>query len=370
MDYLKGEHFDIIPSNVDSSGHRPRILILYGSLRDRSYSRLLAEEAGRILEYMGAEVKLFNPDGLPVFDYQRSIEHPKVQELRDLSLWSEGQVWSSPELHGNMSGVLKNQIDWWNFQILSALVDVVQYCKIEAITQSATQLLTSTTQTIHKTFIQASENEDGKSKIISSTTRAEHVPLFEDYVMFAESQLRFYEISGQESFKETGLKTLEFIYTEFFEENMFYTRSIKHHDSQLYENIHVPIFDQSYKAPIATLFGLVRKWQTSSNLMELLEKSTIPMETLTHLSLQNPLMFGESLRSLVYPDEAYRKIEIPQNWLKENKFGKYYPHFSARFAINFHEKENWQICTYKECELAGDSLEEFDKIFSPPQEEA
>ena len=112
MDYLKGEHFDIIPSNVDSSGHRPRILILYGSLRDRSYSRLLAEEAGRILEYMGAEVKLFNPDGLPVFDSQRSVEHPKVQELRELSLWSEGQVWSSPELHGNMSGVLKNQIDW------------------------------------------------------------------------------------------------------------------------------------------------------------------------------------------------------------------------------------------------------------------
>lgn len=257
----------------------------------------------------------------------------------------------------------------WNFQILSALVDVVQYCKIETIVQSATQLLTSTTQSIHKTFIHPS-NEEGKSKVISSTTRAEHVPLFEDYVMFADSQLRFYEISGQDSFKETGLKTLEFIYTEFFEENMFYTRSINHHDSQLYKNIHVPIFDQSYKAPIATLFGLVRKWQTSSNLLELLEKSTIAIDTLTHLSLQNPLMFGESLRALVYPDEAYRKVDIPFSWVKNNKFGKYYPHFSSRFAINFHEKENWQICTYKECELAGETLDEFDKIFSPPQEEA
>jgi len=95
-----------------SSDHPPKILILYGSLRERSFSRLLAEEAGRILTYMGAEVKFFNPEGLPMFDNNKSVENPKVQELRELSIWSEGQVWSSPELHGNISGVLKNQIDW------------------------------------------------------------------------------------------------------------------------------------------------------------------------------------------------------------------------------------------------------------------
>lgn len=91
---------------------KPKILILYGSLRERSYSKLLAHEAGRILEHMGAEVKIYDPDGLPVFDNLRSVNHEKVQELRALSLWSEGQVWSSPELHGNISGVIKNQIDW------------------------------------------------------------------------------------------------------------------------------------------------------------------------------------------------------------------------------------------------------------------
>jgi arsenic resistance protein ArsH len=101
-----------VPERLNSLEHKPRILILYGSLRDRSYSRLLAEEAGRILEFMGAEIKFYNPDGLPMYDYERSLEHPKVQELRELSLWSEGQVWSSPELHGNMSGLLKTQIDW------------------------------------------------------------------------------------------------------------------------------------------------------------------------------------------------------------------------------------------------------------------
>jgi arsenic resistance protein ArsH len=95
-----------------ASTHAPKILMLYGSLRDRSFSRLLAEEAGRILTHMGAEVKFFNPEGLPVFDNNKSVDHPKVQELRNLSVWSEGQVWSSPELHGNISGVMKNQVDW------------------------------------------------------------------------------------------------------------------------------------------------------------------------------------------------------------------------------------------------------------------
>ncbi len=91
--------------------HPPRILFLYGSLRDRSYSRLLAEEAARIIQEFGAEVRLFDPSELPIYGSVPDT-HPKVQELRELSLWSEGQVWSSPELHGQVSGIMKNQIDW------------------------------------------------------------------------------------------------------------------------------------------------------------------------------------------------------------------------------------------------------------------
>lgn len=112
--FLENVNFNLKPDNkrLLSSNHPPKILILYGSLRDKSYSRLLAEEAERILIHMGAEVRIFNPDGLPVFDNGRSIDHPKVQELRALTIWSEAHVWSSPELHGNLSGVMKNQIDW------------------------------------------------------------------------------------------------------------------------------------------------------------------------------------------------------------------------------------------------------------------
>lgn len=91
--------------------HPPRILLLYGSLRQRSFSRLLSEEAGRILRRLGAETRTFNPAGLPLPDGAPS-EHLKVQELRDLAAWSEGMVWCSPERHGAMSGIMKAQIDW------------------------------------------------------------------------------------------------------------------------------------------------------------------------------------------------------------------------------------------------------------------
>ncbi len=98
------------------STHPPRILILYGSLRTVSYSRLLAEEAGRLLEYFGATVRFFDPSGLPLPD-DAPASHPKVQELRSLSEWSEGQVWVSPERHGAITGIMKAQIDWIPLEI-------------------------------------------------------------------------------------------------------------------------------------------------------------------------------------------------------------------------------------------------------------
>jgi len=91
--------------------HPPRILLLFGSLRERSFSRLLAEEAERILKAMGCETRIFNPRGLPQVD-DAPETHPKVVELSTLVEWSEGMVWSSPERHGAMTGLMKSQIDW------------------------------------------------------------------------------------------------------------------------------------------------------------------------------------------------------------------------------------------------------------------
>jgi arsenic resistance protein ArsH len=99
----------LMPAAV--SQHAPRILLLYGSLRETSYSRQLTLEAERILRHFGADTRVFDPHGLPVVD-SVAADHPKVVELRKLSEWSEGQVWCSPERHGTLTAVFKNQIDW------------------------------------------------------------------------------------------------------------------------------------------------------------------------------------------------------------------------------------------------------------------
>jgi arsenic resistance protein ArsH len=117
---LKPEHLDLpTPGRfavVRPSTHPPRILLLHGSLRARSYSRFLVREAERILQHLGAETRVFDPRDLPLPD-GADAGHPKVQELRELSVWSEGQVWCSPERHGTISAVMKAQIDWIPLEI-------------------------------------------------------------------------------------------------------------------------------------------------------------------------------------------------------------------------------------------------------------
>jgi len=118
QDTLPNVHADLIDiptleqlSPRNPSPHKPRILLLYGSTRERSFSRLVTQEAARLLNEFGAETKIFDPSGLPLPD-DAPDTHPKVVELRELMQWSEGQVWCSPERHGSMSAVFKAQIDW------------------------------------------------------------------------------------------------------------------------------------------------------------------------------------------------------------------------------------------------------------------
>ena len=112
MPNLSEAHFEVpTAERVEASmplAHAPRFLILYGSLRARSFSRFLAYEAARLLEAMGGEVRIYDAHGLPLPD-DATADHPKVQELRQLSIWSEGQVWVSPERHGNLIPSLAEQ---------------------------------------------------------------------------------------------------------------------------------------------------------------------------------------------------------------------------------------------------------------------
>ena len=107
---FEGINWDLL-GDSSASVRPPRILLLYGSLRARSFSRLVVEESARILDRFGADTRIFNPSGLPLPD-DADASHSKVQELRDAVTWSEGMVWCSPERHGAMTGVMKTQIDW------------------------------------------------------------------------------------------------------------------------------------------------------------------------------------------------------------------------------------------------------------------
>src|SRR5680860_29380 len=107
---LEPINIDVL-AGPDSPRHSPKILVLYGSLREHSFSRLASEEASRLLRWFGCDVRTFNPSGLPLPD-DAEADHPKVQELRNLAEWSEGMMWVSPERHGAMTSVMKAQIDW------------------------------------------------------------------------------------------------------------------------------------------------------------------------------------------------------------------------------------------------------------------
>ena len=120
----------------------PKVLILYGSLRALSYSKLLAYEFARILDFLGAEVRVFDPADLPVKD-ESSAEHDKVAELRNLSMWSEAQVWCCPEQHGTITGVFKSQIDW--IPLASGSVRPTQG-RVLAVAQVALPVLFTTVQ--------------------------------------------------------------------------------------------------------------------------------------------------------------------------------------------------------------------------------
>ena len=258
----------------------------------------------------------------------------------------------------------------WNFNLLTALIDIIQYCKIETIKKAALETYQKVHKGVHDNFLLEDENKNVMLKC--STTRPQHVPLFEDYVSYMEYNFRSYELFADQNFLENAHQSMNFIFKEFFKDGIFYTRALSFSDSLEYQNIHTPIFDFSQKSALATLIGHLRKWQTHfEDYKDYLQQIDTLLHNLTHLSLQNPLQFGETLRALTYPELAYKKIEVPKKWKNEIQFTQFYINFSFRFALVFHEKEtqDWSISNTEEVELKGSGLEEFKKVFLPPKEE-
>ncbi|MDD4973178.1 MAG: DUF255 domain-containing protein [Bacteriovorax sp.] len=257
----------------------------------------------------------------------------------------------------------------WNFMMVSALVDVVQYSQVEVIKRMSSNLLNKVIEGIFKTFLIQDPNG---IKMRHSTTMPYSHPYLEDFVMFAESQIRLYEISGNSIFKQNFQDAMIFISKEFLDGNKMLTRARLSEEFELYPNQEYSIFDSSFKSPVGTFIILSRRAAvlfSDRNYQDVIQDL---QENVTHTVLKiNPVSSGEALRGLTYPSEVYRVMKVPRVWTQEENFIKMIPFFLTRFVIDYHDENNeWQICTMNACELKGHGIEEFVTTLNPKEEGA
>ncbi|MCO4794308.1 MAG: thioredoxin domain-containing protein [Bacteriovoracaceae bacterium] len=257
----------------------------------------------------------------------------------------------------------------WNFMLISSLVDVMQYCKIDVIRQMASSLFNRALEGSYKNFIVS--KDENKMSLRHSTTKNVSLPYLEDYVFFCETQLRTYEITGNPVFRDNFQDTLDFVYKEFIEGDQLLTRGKSATDFELYPNQKHSSYDSSFKSPVSTLISLSRRAALLFSDPELLEPVKPLIEVVKQQVLVNPLGAGEGLRALTYPEEAYRVIKLPKKWLENSDFLGFIPYFLPRFVLSYTEEdsEQWQICGIKSCELQGEGLDSFIETLTPAQKE-
>jgi len=255
----------------------------------------------------------------------------------------------------------------WNFMMIEALCDVLQYCRLDVIRERASNLFNQALEGAYKNFV---DTTGPTMKLRHSSTLDQTLPYFEDYVTFASLQLRVYEISGNSTFKDNLREGLKLLEQEFIDGDQMLTRARYSENFELYPNHHVASFDSSFASPVSTYLGLVRRAQVLFTDPEMSGPLQPLKERLTHEVLKNPLSAGQALRGLTYPDQAYRTLKLPMGWLKEQRFIEFMPYFLPRFSLDYTSDETkWQICGLNECELQGEGLEEFIQILTPQKTE-
>lgn len=252
----------------------------------------------------------------------------------------------------------------WNFMMVTALVDVVQYSQVEVIKRIASNLLNKVIEGVFRTFLMQDENG---MKMRHSTTMPFSHPYLEDFVLFAEAQLRLYEISANEVFKQNFSDVMGFIAKEFLDGDRMLTRARFADAFEPYPNTAYTPFDTSFKSPVSTFIVLSRRAAVLFGEREYEDQIRDLKESVTHAVLKlNPVGSGEALRALTYPTEVYRVMKIPRAWTQEEKFIKMIPYFLSRFVFDYQEEaEEWQVCTMNACELKGHGIDEFIKTLTP-----
>lgn len=252
----------------------------------------------------------------------------------------------------------------WNFMLGSALLDVMQYCRIDVIRHKANEIFNKLLTGCYATFVIAKDSQ--KVVIRHTTTRELNPPYLEDYVTFAELQLRTYELTGNPVFKENFEISINYLIKEFVDGEKILTRSKNSNELEEYPNQEIGAFDNSFRSSASMLIDLCRRASVLFMDQEILDPVKEALEALTHECLKGPINSGEALRALSYPQEVYRVIKVPRSWPQNTKFMTQLPYFLSRFIIDYHDEgEMWQICSQTACELQGDGIDNFIETLTP-----
>jgi hypothetical protein len=251
----------------------------------------------------------------------------------------------------------------WNYMMLSALADVVQYCPVDVIQNQALTLIQQTVEGCLKQFIVV-DKITGKHVIRHVNTLESQSLYLEDYVNFSDAQLRLYEVSGNETFKKNALETADFILGNFFKDGQLYLTSVEA-ATPGFDNLVAPTFDQSYRSAVMTFVHLLNRISVLDNKFSPEEIFGENYLAFAQFALTNPLGHGEGLRALTYPKDIFRKVEVPLAWLEKPEFLEMRNHFFSRFVMTYQsaDTESYQICTRTTCEVQGKGLDKFRELF-------
>lgn len=249
----------------------------------------------------------------------------------------------------------------WNYMLLSALADVVQYCPVDVIKEAAFELIQATAEGCLQQFIKV---EQGKHVLRHTNTLENQALYLEDYVNFSDAQLRLYEVTGNSVFKKNALESVDFILNNFVQDGQIRVTGLTNSTKGV-TNLEAPLFDQSYRSSAMSLVLLLSRLSVIKPELSPKEIFKERYEDFAQFVLSNPFGHGEGLRALTYPTHIYRRIEVPVEWIENPGFREIRSHFFARFVLDYHERkdDSFQVCTAKACEATGTGFDKFQDLF-------
>jgi hypothetical protein len=232
------------------------------------------------------------------------------------------------------------------------------------IQNQAFELIKETVEGCIQQFIKS--DSTGKHVLRHSNSLENQALYLEDYVNFSEAQLRLYEITGNEIFKNNAVDSADFIIKNFIQNGDVFVTAISNSTPGL-TNLAAPLYDQSYRSTMATLVHLLMRLSVFKSEFSPLEIFKEKYQEFSQFILSNPIGHGEGLRALTYPSNIFRKIEVPIEWIERQEFVEIRSHFFSRFVLDYHKKkdDSFQICSIDTCEVSAIGFENFRDLFKP-----